>query len=370
MRPGDERPETAAVFTTVMADTRPLLGSRVASDGVRFGAYATEASCCAVRIFDASGAVRVTCPMRSVGRGYYETLVAGTRAGDLYVFVLDGRELTDPYARWLPKGVHGPAQVLGPTSYVYRNPPVAPRLAEQVVYELHVGAFTPEGTYEAARRRLSDIASLGANCIEVMPVASFAGPRGWGYDGVAHYAPFAPYGTADDLRRLIDDAHGLGLSIVLDVVYNHFGPSGNYLPSYSKNYFRNDRQRRWGDGPNFSHPAMRRYVVDNAVYWVEEFGFDGLRLDAIHAIEDDSPEHVLRELTRKVKACRNVVLFAEDERNDPRTLEELGFDAIWADDFHHQLRVTLTGERDGYYERYDPGASGVADAMMSTIVRR
>ena len=346
-----------------MSTTRPLLGAEVTGAGVRFGAYATEARTCAVRLFDGGGRAIATHSMRPVCGGYYEARVEGARAGALYKLVVGDRELPDPYARWLPKGVHGPAEVVAPTAFAFRHARAAPRLAEQVLYEIHVGTFTPEGTYDAARRRLGYLATLGVRCVELMPIASFAGARGWGYDGVAHYAPFAPYGSPDDLRRFVDDAHGLGLSVVLDVVYNHFGPAGNYLRAYSEHYFTKKGATPWGDAPNFAHPAMRRYAIDNAVYWLDEFRFDGLRLDAIHAIEDDSEEHVLRALTREAKARGKVLLFAEDERNDPDTVRALGFDAVWADDFHHQVRVTLTGERDGYYASYEPGARGIAEAI-------
>jgi maltooligosyltrehalose trehalohydrolase len=347
---------------------RPLLGARWVGGETRFGLYATGVESCAVRLFDAQGVARTTHPMQALGGGYYEASVAEARPGTLYKFVLHGRELPDPYARALPFGVHGPARV-APAQYSPKNPPVTPSLAEQVIYELHVGTFTREGTYDAARQHLGYLAGLGVTAIELMPVASFAGARGWGYDGVAHYAPFAPYGSPDDLRRLVDEAHGYGLAVILDVVYNHFGPSGNYLSAYSPDYFAGEATP-WGEAPNFACPAMRRYAVENAIYWLEEFGFDGLRLDAIHAIVDSSEEHVLRELTAAVQQLGKRLLFAEDERNDPATVTSLGFDAIWADDFHHQVRVTLTRENDGYYAAYRPGAQGIADAINGGWIYR
>ncbi len=338
---------------------QPVLGAKWTGDGTRFGAYATGVAECAVRLFDDQGGARSTHPLRAAGGGYYEALVREARPGAPYKFVLDGRELPDPFARSLPQGVHGPARVVE-AGYRPRHPRVAPPLSEQVVYELHVGAFTPEGTYDAARSRLGYLADLGVSTLEIMPVAAFAGQRGWGYDGVAHYAPYAPYGSPDDLRRLVDEAHGHGLGVVLDVVYNHFGPAGNYLSAYSPDYFVR-AATPWGEAPNFACPAMRRYVVENALYWLEEFGFDGLRLDAIHAILDPS---VLRDLAAAAHRLGARVLFAEDERNDPAGVTDLGLDALWADDFHHQVRVTLTGEQDGYYRGYAPGAAGIADAVQ------
>ncbi|HEX4448162.1 MAG TPA: malto-oligosyltrehalose trehalohydrolase, partial [Polyangiaceae bacterium] len=344
---------------------QPLLGAKADTQGARFGAYITGVKECAVRLYDAEGRTLSSHPMSAVGHGYYEASVRGVRAGALYKFVLDDRVLPDPYARSLPQGVHGPAAVPG-TGYLFKSHGVVPPLAQQVIYEIHLGTFTDEGTYDAARQHLGYLARLGVRTLELMPVASFAGTRGWGYDGVAHYAPFTPYGSPDDLRRFVDEAHKFGLSVILDVVYNHFGPAGNYLSAYSTDYFVRGADAAatpWGEAPNFACPAMRRYAVENALYWLEEFRFDGLRLDAIHTIVDPSEEHVLRELTRKVKALGGHVLFAEDERNDPAVVDTLGFDAVWADDFHHQLRVTLTGERDGYYDAYAPGVPGIADAI-------
>jgi maltooligosyltrehalose trehalohydrolase len=282
--------------------------------------------------------------------------------GTLYKFVVDGRELPDPYARSLPHGVHGPAMVIapGPASLPRASRP----LHEQVIYELHVGTFSVEGTYAAAAERLRELADLGVTTIELMPVSSFAGRWGWGYDGVAHFAPFAPYGAPDDLRAFVARAHDLGLAVILDVVYNHFGPAGNYLAEFSPAYFSTERTTPWGRALDFTQPAMRGYVLDNARYWFEEFGFDGLRLDAVHAIEDPSEKSILKELVELARSFDPPrLLIAEDDRNDPSAVLELGLDALWADDFHHQVRVTLTGERDGYYAGYQPGVADLARAI-------
>lgn len=348
-----------------MSDAPPILGAQLRGDGTCFGAYCTTARDCAVRLYHRDGQPVATYGLTARGDGYFATAVAGVGAGALYKFVLDERELPDPYARFLPQGVHGPAQVMD-AAYQLQHAGVSRPLAEHVIYELHVGAFTTAGTYAGAEQRLPALVALGVTAIELLPLSAFPGQRGWGYDGVAHFAPFAPYGTPDELRHFIDTAHGLGLAVFLDVVYNHFGPSGNYLASYSPTYFAPDLRNAWGAAPDFRQPVMRRYVLDNAQYWLGEFGFDGLRLDATHAMIDLSPRHILRELAevvaRRFPAPRKL-LFAEDDRNEPALVGELGLDAQWADDFHHAVRVTLTGEQDGYYAAYAPGAAGIAETI-------
>ena len=346
----------------------PLLGARVVPGGVRFGAYVTTARTCAVRLQDANGRVLGThalAPNPAAAEGHLEAEVRGIGHGALYQFVLDGRELPDPYARFLPQGVHGPAMVYE-SHYDWRHGQgQLRRLSEHILYELHVGTFTERGTYAGVRERLADLASLGVTAIELMPVAAFPGRRGWGYDGVALYAPFAPYGEPDELRRLVDEAHGAGLAVFLDVVYNHFGPAGNYLTAYSPEYFTSEVRNAWGDAPNYARPAMRRYVLDNARYWLGEFRFDGLRLDATHAITDASPRHILRELADEVaERFPGRLLIAEDDRNEARLVRETRLDALWADDFHHAVRVSLTHERDGYYAAYEPGPRTIAETLQ------
>jgi maltooligosyltrehalose trehalohydrolase len=347
----------------------PLLGARLTRTGVRFGAYATTAREVSVRVFDERGNRTGEHRLSAVGggvAGFYEGEVAGLAPGALYKFVLDGRELPDPFARHLPLGVHGPAMVVEPKHVFRHGDGVSRPLREHVIYELHIGTFSPEGTFNGARERLGELAALGVTAIELLPVAAFAGTRGWGYDGVALFAPHAPYGTPDDLRALVDEAHGLGLAVFLDVVYNHFGPAGNYLSAYSPSYFTKAVRNAWGDAPDFSHQPMRRLVLENALEWLTSFRFDGLRLDAVHAIVDPSPRHVLAELASEVERMTpRKLLIAEDERNEPSDVLELGLDGIWADDFHHQVRVTLTGERDGYYAAYEPGVSGLARAISN-----
>jgi maltooligosyltrehalose trehalohydrolase len=330
---------------------------------VRFAAFA-QAARCEVELLASDGSARAQLAMNPLGNGYFQLHVPEAGPDLLYRFVVDGRRLPDPYARFLPHGVHGPAQVVKPR---YRFQHAGPRrpLRQQVLYELHVGTFTEEGTFDAARQRLPALAELGVTTLELMPVAAFDGARGWGYDGVALFAPHAAYGTPDQLRELVDAAHGLGLSVLLDVVYNHFGPSGNYLSAYSSRYFHTDKSSPWGQSPDFSQAVMRQLVLQNARYWLEELGFDGLRLDATHAIHDTSPTHILQELTQLAHACDPPrLVIAEDERNLADLVTEQRLDALWADDFHHQLRVTLTGEQHGYLGAYTPSATGLADVIQ------
>jgi maltooligosyltrehalose trehalohydrolase len=339
------------------------LGASVEAGGTRFRLFSTVAKTCGVRLFDEAGQPGATFELACRPGGVHEALVPDVGPGARYKFVIDGRELPDPYARFLPAGVHGPAEVIE-AAYRWQHPGVSRPLREHVIYELHVGTFTEAGTYAAARSRLPELVELGVTAIELMPLAAFPGRRGWGYDGVAFFAPFAPYGRPDDLRAFIDEAHGLGLAVFLDVVYNHFGSSGNYLSAYSPEYFSKEIQNAWGDVPNFAHPVMRRLVIDSALYWLEDFRFDGLRFDAIHAIVDRSSRHILRELADEVAALRpRKLLVAEDDRNDPGDVTALGLDGIWADDFHHSVRVALTGESDGYYAAYPRGARTIAEAI-------
>jgi maltooligosyltrehalose trehalohydrolase len=322
--------------------------------------YSTRARHVSVEIHRADGEPPRRIELVQTGNAVFEGRASGVEPGSLYRFRLDGQIRPDPYARWLPRGVHGPAAVTDPR-YPWKHPPRSRPLDETVFYELHVGAFTPEGTYQAAGTRLAELADLGVTTIELMPISTFAGTRGWGYDGVAPFAPYPPYGTPDDLRAFVDRAHGVGLSVVLDVVYNHFGPEGNYLASYSPEYFAEGVSTPWGPAPNFANPFMRGLVLSSARSWLVDYRFDGLRVDATHTLFDDEPKHILRELVEEVATLSpKRLLVAEDERNLPSLIDSFGFDAVWADDFHHQLHVLLTGERDGHYACFRPSLEDLA----------
>jgi len=341
---------------------RRELGAHVAPDGVAFGVFA-DAERCAIELVGDDGKAGPRVELARETDGHFYGFIEGAGPGARYYIVVDGKRLPDPRARFLPSGVHGPAQVVR-SDYAFKHRLPARPLSEHVIYELHVGTFTEEGTFEAARKRLPALVELGVTTIELMPIAAFAGERGWGYDGVALFASHATYGSPDQLRELVDAAHGLGLSVLLDVVYNHFGPAGNYLSAFSPRYFSDTLQNAWGQAPNFAEPALRQLVLDSARYWLTEFQFDGLRLDATHAIIDPSPKHILQELVELGHSLSPPrLLIAEDERNEAALVTAVGLDALWADDFHHQLRVTLTGERAGYYAAFEPSAQGIADVI-------
>jgi maltooligosyltrehalose trehalohydrolase len=295
--------------------------------------------------------------------GHYSGFVEGLGDGDRYWFALEATKLRpDPCSRFQPEGPHGPSMVADPsvfpwTDHAWRGV----RPDANVLYELHVGTFTPEGTWRAAAAQLPALADLGITAIEMMPIAEFPGRFGWGYDGVALYAPAHIYGTPNDLRAFIDGAHALGIAVILDVVYNHLGPDGNYLHEFSPEYFTDKYENDWGEPINFEGPPpAREYFVANAAYWIDEFHFDGLRLDATQDIHDASPEHVLATMVARARAAargRRILIVAENEPQDPRLLQSreaggYGMDAVWNDDFHHMAIVALTGRREAYYLDY------------------
>ena len=291
--------------------------------------------------------------------GWFEARVTGAETGEEYAFVLeDGKVVADPASRQQKADVHGPSLVPA-DGYSWRADGWTGRdWEEAIVSEIHIGTFTEEGTFKSAAKRLAHLAETGITAIEVMPVAHFAGDRGWGYDGVLHYAPHPAYGTPDDFRAFVDAAHSNGIMVLLDVVYNHFGPEGNYLHGYAPGFFRDDRDTPWGAAINFGEEAVRRYFIDNALYWIGEFRLDGLRLDAVEQIHDTSERHVLEELSQEVRAAfpdRKVHLIVEDQRNLVSLLERDGagkvktYTAEWNDDFHHVAHIIATGEDIGHY---------------------
>ena len=305
-------------------------------------------------------------PMTPGHRGWWSLAVESAGPGTRYGYSLDGGPpRPDPRSPFQPDGVHGLSEVVDHAQYRWndtgwRGVP----LPGAVLYELHIGTFTPEGTFDAAIERLDHLVALGIDAIEILPVNEFSGDRGWGYDGVDLYAPHHAYGGPDGLKRLIDACHQAGIGVVMDVVYNHFGPSGNYLPEFGP-YFSARHVTNWGDAVNFDGPGsdeVRAFVVDNALMWLRDYHCDGLRLDAVHAIVDESATHLLEVLSREVEALaarvgRPLFLIAESDLNDPRfvrprTAGGLGLDSSWADEWHHALHAYLTGETSGYYEDF------------------
>ena len=311
--------------------------------------------------------------------GYFALHLPDLEAGALYRFRLDGKPTLypDPASRFQPKGPHGPSMVIDPWAYRWSDMNwKGIQLPGQVLYELHVGTFTREGTYSAAERELPELASVGMTCIELMPLADFPGRFGWGYDGVNLYAPTRLYGSPDDLRRFIDRAHQLGLGVILDVVYNHVGPDGNYLKAFSPAYFTDKYKTDWGEAINYDGPdsgPVRDFFAANAAYWIDEFHFDGLRLDATQNIYDDKKpaDHILAEIGRRARAAagpRSIIIVNENEPQEShlvRSFEDggCGLDALWNDDFHHSARVALTGSREAYYSDY----RGSAQELLSAV---
>lgn len=313
-------------------------------------------------------------PLQSAGGGYYEAQVAGLAAGTRYLVRLDGKqERPDPASRSQPEGVHGPSELIDTAfdwaSSGWRNMP----LSDYVIYELHVGTFSQAGTFDGLIEHLAGLRDLGITAIELMPIAQFPGGRNWGYDGAYPYAAQDSYGGAQGLHRLVDAAHRLGIAVILDVVYNHMGPEGNYLADFGP-YFTDRYKTPWGAAINFDGPdsdGVRDFFIQNALYWLREFHIDALRLDAVHAIYDFSAVPFLQELAQETAALADergwpAYLIAESSLNDPRLVRErgdggYGLDGQWNDEFHHALRVALTGERDGYYVDF----TGVPDLVKS-----
>ena len=294
--------------------------------------------------------------------GVYDRIVDGAAAGDRYSYIIDGGDARpDPASRFQPDGVHGPSQIVDPRSFTWTDGAWRGRAAwDLVIYELHVGAFSPDGSFAGTARCLPRLRDLGVTAIELMPVAAAAGSRNWGYDGVSLYAPSAAYGAPDDLRRLIDEAHRLGLAVILDVVYNHLGPEGAYLRDVNPEYLTDRHVTPWGRAVNLGSEMVRRFIVGNAVHWICEYHADGLRLDATHALIDEVTPNIVSDIAAAAHAAatRTIVVHAEDHRNQATMIEDQasggwGLDGVWADDFHHIMRRLLAGDSHGYYAEYE-----------------
>jgi maltooligosyltrehalose trehalohydrolase len=311
--------------------------------------------------------------MRPLGGGTFQAHVPDAGAGTLYRYFLnDEGPFPDPASRFQPRGVYGPSEVIDWTQYRWSDDGWGGGPFEDlVIYELHVGAFVPAGSFLGVVHRLPHLADLGVTAIELMPVAAFPGRHNWGYDGVALFAPACEYGRPADLQRLVDRAHQAGIAVLVDVVYNHLGPDGAYLPAFNPEFFSPRHKSPWGNGVNLDGPGsenVRRFIIENALHWVHEYHVDGLRLDATHALVDASARHLLAELADAIHGLdfgRSVHLIAEDERNlatlvRPKANGGRGLDGVWADDFHHEMHRALTGEDAGYYADFSGTAADIA----------
>ena len=329
-------------------------GAELRDDGVAFRLWAPSRERAAVIV---DGAEHVLEPRAG---GWFERTVRDARAGSRYAFAFPGVDVRvpDPASRFQPDGVHAPSAVIDPRAFRWEQSAWRGRAWHEIVlYELHVGTFTPEGTYAAAAARLDALAELGVTAVELMPLAQPAGDRNWGYDGVLPFAPQRAYGTPDELKAFVDAAHARGLCVFLDVVYNHFGPEGNYLHAFAEPFFTDRHHTPWGAAINVdAHHAevVREFFVQNSLYWLREYRFDGIRYDAVHEIRDDAPRPFLDELAARVRAGveagREVHLVLENDANEARWLDR--YDAQWNDDAHHAFHVLTTGETDGYYRDY------------------
>jgi maltooligosyltrehalose trehalohydrolase len=351
------------------------VGAEARDDGTSFRVWAPKRKTVDLLLERDSGIEMIS--MTAEPRGYFST-VAPAPAGTRYKFKLDGVDaFADPASRFQPEGPHGPSQVIDPRAFKWADADWrGAELRGQVIYEMHIGTFTKEGTWSAAAEQLEELAKLGITCIEVMPIAEFPGRFGWGYDGVNLFAPTRLYGEPDALRSFVARAHACGLAVILDVVYNHLGPDGNYLPQYSDDYFTDAHVTDWGAAINFdaaSAHGVRSFIIDNAAYWISEFHFDGLRLDATQNIYDSSAAHVLADISRAARVAaknRSIILIAENESQDANLVRPFshggyGLDALWNDDLHHTAKVALTGRREAYYSDY----KGSPQELLSCLKR-
>ena len=358
-----KRPESTMKPDQESAGRRYPIGAEFTPAGVSFRVWAPEQKSLGIRL----RSDREIVPLLQEEGGYFSAVVPGLKPGTRYILHLDtGEEIADPASRFQPEGPHGPSQLIDPSLFKWTDRNwTGLDLEEAVIYEIHIGTFSKEGTWAGAIRELPELAAIGVNCLEIMPIADFPGRWGWGYDGVSLFAPLHHYGTPDEFRAFVDRAHRLGICILLDVVYNHFGPDGNHLKKLAKDYFSKEHITDWGEAINFDgeHSGpVREFFLTNAAYWISEFHLDGLRLDATQDIHDAAPpqHHILTEIGQTTRAAapdRKIVVISENEPQWSelcRSTDQGGFglDGLWNDDFHHSAMVTLTGKREAYYTDY------------------
>jgi maltooligosyltrehalose trehalohydrolase len=377
---------TSQAYGKTMADSnaanvrrRLPIGAEVLENGeIHFRVWAPRAREVKV-VIDGSAKQRAVIQLNAEPDGYFSIGTAGAKAGDLYWYCLDGSdsEVPDPASRFQPEGPKGPSMIIDQRKFVWHDDNwKGVKIERQIIYEIHIGTFTAEGTWLAARQQLGALQDVGVTVLEIMPVHEFCGCYGWGYDGVDFFAPTRLYGSPDDFRAFVDDAHRVGLGVILDVVYNHAGPVGNFLKEFSSDYFTDRYTTEWGDAFNFDGPnagPVREFFVANAEYWIDEFHLDGLRLDATQNIYDGSKFHILAEITRGVRRAagdRAAIVTAENEPQDSRLVRSVesggyGMDAIWNDDFHHSAMVALTGHNEAYYSDH----RGTPQEFISALKR-
>ena len=356
-------------------DARRLsAGAELEPGGAHFRVFAPKRRRVAIAVETAGAALR-TVALAPEGNGFFSGLGDGVRAGARYRIRLDDdtQLYPDPASRFQPEGPHGPSEVIDPSTFRWTDHGWAgSSLRGQVIYEMHIGTFTKEGTYASAMRELEELRAAGITLLEIMPLADFPGRFGWGYDGVDLYAPTRLYGRPDDLRAFVDRAHALGLGVMLDVVYNHLGPSGNYLTQFSDHFFTDKYVNDWGAAIDFeTEPGARLYFVENGGYWIDEFHLDGLRLDATQSIHDASPKHAITEVGERARAAakeRTILLVSENEPQHsllvrPVAAGGYGLDALWNDDYHHSARVAVTGDSEAYYS----STKGTPQELVSAV---
>src|SRR4051794_17563854 len=363
--------------TATQEQTLCTHGPTVHDEGTTFRVWAPERKSIELVLVGSNGHDERKIQLSREADGFYSTHVSDLGDGALYSFQLDGdgRNYPDPGSNFQPQGVFGPSQVVDHRRFDWTDDGwQGSKVLGQIIYELHIGTFTPEGNWRSAIEKLPHLRDLGITLIELMPVNAFAGEFGWGYDGVCWYAPTQLYGTPDEMRAFVNRAHELGLGVILDVVYNHLGPAGNFTTQFSPYYFSEKHHTEWGEALNFDGKhceQVREFVAENAAYWVREFHMDGLRLDATHSIVDDSTEHIVAKLTRTARAAagkRSIIIVSEDERNRchqtwPTNRGGWGTDSVWNDDFHHSARVAATGHAEAYYGDY----AGSPQELISAI---
>jgi maltooligosyltrehalose trehalohydrolase len=345
----------------------PIGAELVPGGGAHFRVWAPRSKKVAVELWlpgKANEQPEHVVPLSAETNGYFSGIVPEAKTGTLYKFRLDAGSFPDPASRFQPDGPHGPSQVVDPHTFRWSDEPWRGVTRDgQVIYEFHLGTFTREGTWRAAMEQLPELKRLGVTILEVMPVADFCGRFGWGYDGVNMFAPTRLYGSPDDMRAFVNRAHELGLGVILDVVYNHFGPDGNYIGQFSRDYFSEKYKNEWGEALNFDGEntgPVREFFITNAAYWIDEFHLDGLRLDATQQIYDESPTHILTEVGRAVREAakdRATFIVNENEHQHTRLVRHpkdsgCGLDALWNDDFHHSTRVAMTGKAEAYYSDF------------------